>query len=91
MATIIEREVMSVYSGRDGRCCCGCAGKHSYASQFQIAAGKHRGYKVDDDEMNDRMVTRIAKLIENNLDKAKWGDNNVSLVVENRLYVAYWA
>src|SRR3990172_4945351 len=39
-------DIQSVYSGINGRCCCGCSGKHSYASQYRELASKGIGYQV---------------------------------------------
>ena len=80
---------MSVYSGRDGKCCCGCAGKHSYTEAHREVAGKNRGYTVDDDDVNDKMVRRVIKLIKENEASADDNCDFVSLVVGTRLYVAY--
>jgi len=84
-------DVMSVYSGKNGRCCCGCAGKHTYASKWQAAAGKDRGFKVTDDEVNDRTVKlilgKIAKIGGEQYD-GPFG-SHVSAVSGDRVYVAY--
>ena len=56
--------VAQVYSGKQGRCCCGCAGKHTYAKQYQAWSSKHRGYDVGDDECSDRTVKMIVRKIE---------------------------
>lgn len=91
-------DVMSVYSGINGQCCCGCAGKHTYASQHQKIASKNRGYEVDDEEVSDRTV----KLIVNKMNKylaitgnkpefttKKMLKELVSIVIGKRLYIAY--
>jgi hypothetical protein len=52
-------KIKSVYSGRPG-CCCGCRGKYTYAKKFQDESSKARGYKVTDDECNDRVVRMIV-------------------------------
>ena len=88
-AKIELSKVMSVYSGRDGKCCCGCAGTHSYASIHREAASKDRGYEVTDEDISDRNVSRIVKKMNRSNDVDVSGDH-ASLVVENRLYVAYF-
>lgn len=55
-------EVAFVYSGKDG-CACGCRGKYSYASQHQEWASNNRGYKVNDDEVNDKTVKQVVKKV----------------------------
>lgn len=81
--------VMSVYSGRVGSCCCGCSGKHTYAKAHQKAASKSRGYAVTDDEVNDKTV----KLVVGKMNKEEKLDDDAddvkSVTVGNRLYVAY--
>lgn len=56
-------QVRSVYSGIYGKCCCGCAGKHSYRSDLREEASKNRGYPVQDDEVSDLAVKRIYNKI----------------------------
>lgn len=53
--------VVSVYSGRVNACCCGCAGKHTYATAHRDFGGESRGYPVKDDEVSDRGVKTIFK------------------------------
>lgn len=88
MEPLDAREVPSVYSGRNGKCCCGCSGQHYYAKAHQKWATKNRGYKVTDDEVNDGQVTRIVNII----NKADAVDDSVvyrSTIVGNRIYIAY--
>jgi hypothetical protein len=56
-------KVVSVYSGKEGKCCCGCSGNHRYASQHVKFASKDRGYDVSADEVNDKQVRKVVKLI----------------------------
>lgn len=86
-------QVASVYSGINGRCCCGCAGKHTFSSRHRQWSEKNRGYSVDDGEVNDRTVkmiyNKVVKAIENgNLEFDEL--NFTSAVVGNRLYCIYW-
>jgi len=91
-------DVMSVYSGINGQCCCGCAGKHTYASKYQKIASKDRGYEVGDEEVSDRTV----KLIVNKMNKylaipgnkpeytnKKMLKELISIVKGEHLYIAY--
>lgn len=57
MNNVNIEQVSSVYSGKNGSCCCGCAGKHTYASAHRTWASKNRGYNVGLDEVNDRVVS----------------------------------
>lgn len=91
MTKQIELEkVASVYSGKSDKCCCGCSGKHTYASAHKEWASSHRGYAVMDEEVNDRVVRLHVAKINNHLNETEdlgecvsW-DNG-----EGRVYVAY--
>jgi hypothetical protein len=82
-------KMSSVYSGINGRCCCGCSGKHTYASVHRVNAGKNRGYEVKDEEINDRTVKRIVNLINKTELKEHAYDDMVAVVIKKRLYIAY--
>jgi hypothetical protein len=91
----IDREkAKSVYSGKDGACCCGCSGTHYYASKHREEAGKSRGYNVEDKEINDKQVTRIINKIEKlaaagvQIDTVP--DVYFSAVEGKRLYIVYY-
>jgi hypothetical protein len=81
-------QIQSVYSGRNGRCCCGCSGKHTYASATREIASKHRGYAVTDDEISDRVVKLICNKI-NATDAVIEKPTYYYAVVGERVYIAY--
>jgi len=95
MAHVELNKVASVYSGQDGSCCCGCSGKHTYASQYRDWSSKDRGYEVKENEVSDRsvktLVNKMNKLFEDGVEKEDGDDpsNLVSVVNGNRLYIAY--
>lgn len=89
MNKIEINQVKSVYSGKPGRCCCGCSGIHRYAKDHRNWASKNRGYTVTDDEINDRFVKKVVNIINANIEVADVGVNNTSVEMNNRLYVAY--
>lgn len=98
-ANMIEvGEVLSVYAGRAGACCCGCSGKHSYASAYRNIATRRRGYAVKDDEVSDRSVKLIVgkmnRLVREGLAAASVGyfagEKSVAVEHGNRVYVAYF-
>ena len=82
--------IISVYSGKPG-CACGCRGKHTTAKAYQNLRSKNRGYEVTDDECNDRTVSLIVNKMNKQFDECIKGDNNYSLELPNRLYIAYFA
>lgn len=57
---------MSVYSGKAGKCYCGCSGNHRYASKHVEAAGKDRGYAIGKEEVNDRQVKKVLGIVQAN-------------------------
>jgi len=84
----LNNPVSSVYSGIDGKCCCGCSGKHYYASTHREWAQKKRGYAVKDEDINDRMIEKVIKIIEN-AEKIEDLGSCISTTVGKRLYIAY--
>lgn len=83
-------EVASVYSGKAHACCCGCAGKHSYHAATRKEASKNRGYKLTDDELNEKQCTRVLNLVKKNVATAQYMVNDhIATEVGNRLYIVY--
>jgi len=83
------KKIRSVYSGKDG-CACGCNGKHFYTTADIKASGAGRGYPVTSDEVSDAMVTKVIKKLLEHPSFIEAGDNNFSLVLGKRLYIAYF-
>lgn len=88
---INKAKVRSVYSGKPGKCGCGCSGTQSYRADPKLRAlgGKHRGYDVRDDEVSERNVTRIVNLMNKNLIDVEKGEGYLSLETGGRMYIAY--
>jgi hypothetical protein len=80
-------KVASVYSGINGRCCCGCSGKYSYAAAHRDFSTKDRGYEVRDEEISDRSVKLICSKVEKVADAELLSDTQITAVVGNRLYM----
>lgn len=85
----MNKIIISVYSGIDGRCCCGCSGNHRYASAYRKLASENRGYEVRDEEISDRSVKIISNKVLNHKDSEHNGDHS-SLVSGNRLLIVYY-
>jgi len=87
-------DIICVYSGIDGKCGCGCAGKYSYhADPALLTAGAlRRGYAVSDDEVNPRMIKKVLKIMQDPTNEARVmrEGENVSIVIGSRLYVAHF-
>lgn len=77
-------DVQSVYSGRDGACCCGCAGRHYYHPAFAELAERHRA------KVSARMVARVVATLRaadpRDLDVCT---GYIATTVGARLYIAY--
>lgn len=94
VAALALEDVVSVYSGKPGKCCCGCAGNHRYALAHVVSgvAAKSRGYAVDADEVNDRQVRKVLRVVQENIgrdDVDAMEDGFASVVVGGRLYIVY--
>ena len=81
MTTISIKDVESAYSGKDGKCCCGCSGKHYYLK----AQGDYRGGGTTKDATQ---VKRILNIV-NAAEKKEVDSVFVSAVVDTRLYIVY--
>jgi hypothetical protein len=68
---ISPADVLTVYSGKPG-CMCGCNGKYFITAQNRAAAARDRGYEYEDDQVNEKMVRKVIRLV-----KAAAGDKNV--------------
>lgn len=84
-----NKVIVSVYSGIAGRCCCGCAGKHRYASEHREYSSKYRGYSVTDEDVSDRSVKIISNKVLNDPDMKDEGDH-AYVVKGNRLLITYF-
>lgn len=87
-------KVMTVYSGKDGKCCCGCSGKHTVASAFAAAHEATHGYACRPEDVSDRTVKTIVGKMERAVETGAGvledcDDSMVSVVVGGRLYIAY--
>ena len=83
-------DVKSVYSGKNGRCCCGCSGNYRYPSSLTPEAfKKSHGYELDPKEVSDRQVRRIFGIVMGDPHREE-GGSWVSSVVGERLYTVYF-
>ena len=78
--------VFKVYTGRAGKCMCGCAGKYSYT---ELGAKEHGpGYDVDD-SVSERSVKIITgKLLRNSNTQRE--DDYMMLEQNGRILVAWF-
>ena len=66
-------QFQQVYSGKDGRCCCGCSGKHYTAADKGWAA----------------MGAKVMRLLNDPANGAEDNGDHVSVVLDGRLYIGY--
>ena len=84
------RNILSVYSGKQGRCMCGCSGKYTYNPQFRKEGSLRRGYEVTAEDCNERTVKMIAKKVLTN-PLVKYEDDYAYVDTDTRSYVVYFA
>ena len=82
-------DIISVYSGKVNKCCCGCSGKHTYKKSTQDIASKDRGYTVRDEECNDKTVKLIINKMNKDPNTFLELYSHFSLETKRRLYIAY--
>lgn len=78
--------VYKVYSGKAGRCMCGCAGKYSYTAVGAVEDSP--GYDVSD-SVNERSVKIIAGKVLRSANK-RTEDGMVYSVQNGRILVAFF-
>ena len=86
---LTAKDILSVYSGQDGKCCCGCAGKHYYNPSYMKEGTKYRGYEVTEDETSIKMVEKVLKVLKQAEELEIDGSGFISTVVGKRLYIVY--
>lgn len=69
-------KVVDVYTGKEG-CRCGCRGKYTYASKFQEYGTLTRGYEVSDDEVNDKRIARVVRIMNERLSEVECLDGYI--------------
>lgn len=82
-------DVMMVYSGKAGGCWCGCRGSYRYRAATQALGTKRRGYAVGADEVNERQVAKILRLMKANPSRVEAFDNGFSMTLDGRDYGVY--
>jgi hypothetical protein len=86
------KDIESIYSGKAGKCMCGCSGKYTYATINKVKAGKERGYEVGDEECNDKVVKMLLKRMKNFVSNGvalQLGTSYYFITVGERTYTLY--
>jgi hypothetical protein len=91
MSLIVNNQtVYKCYQGKLNRCMCGCSGKYKVASAEVEYAGKERGYPVFEEDISDRVVKRITKLILENENKVYYEDDNIYMLEDKEKNKVYY-
>lgn len=83
--------VVTVYSGKPG-CACGCRGRYFVTPASEPIAAKRRGYPAFPEDIKEREVRRIVRLLNASPDTKKFGGSEediYELEVGGRVYRAY--
>ena len=79
--------IAKVYSGKDGRCMCGCSGKYSYTASGAVE--QNPGYDVSD-SVNERSVKIIAGRVLRN-PNTDYKDAGYAILAQNgRVLVVFY-
>jgi hypothetical protein len=82
--------IVKVYKGKPNSCMCGCAGTYYYAKAHQEFGSRERGYKVDDEEVNDGVVKRVLNKVAKEGDRARTiGSDIWDVVIGKTQYTIY--
>ena len=84
-----EKDVLSVYVGRIGKCCCGCSGKHTYNPDHREEGSANRGYTVGPEECDIIDIRHVLGLVQEAAAVAEFGVNNISIETATRVFVVY--
>lgn len=81
----LERsQVVMVYSGKAGKCACGCAGSYRYTKEHKAEAEKNGG------RVNEAQVTRVLALLNANPDAVNYEGLGVYWMdLGDRTYTVY--
>lgn len=82
LPNILIEQIDSAYIGKPDKCMCGCSGTYSYSSMNREKSSKSRGYKINDDEVNDKRVKFI-------LDRMRKFQANGVYVLDDYIYSVY--
>lgn len=88
IATLTLKDIKRVYSGIDGKCCCGCSGKYWEADAVRCVGVDHGSEIYVPDT---RMITKVFNLLKAAPGECQQGSNHIARVVGGRLYIAYFA
>ena len=84
------KQILQVYSGLDGKCCCGCAGRYWYGTGKANSVARDNGYAPSPEDCSDRMVAKVIRLInEAPIEELEITDSYLARVIGARLYIAY--
>lgn len=77
-------DIDQVYSGIDGKCCCGCSGTHYYRAAYAADPTNDLG----EVKVSDKMVVKVLSIIQAAED-VDFDSAYIATTVGKRLYIAY--
>jgi hypothetical protein len=85
-----SENVQQVYTGKDGKCCCGCSGRHRLNPKHHKLGETHHGYTVTKTELSLLMVNRVCEMLNTHPDLlVKNSDDCYSVSLGEKIYIAY--
>lgn len=88
LVNLTPADVLSVYTGKAGKCRCGCAGIYRYSAQHRSLGSLIRGYE-EPDEVNDRQVAKVLAIVQENFAVATAGSNYFDVELDGKVFTVY--
>lgn len=93
-AKIKADKVSSVYTGKSGACCCGCAGKRWYPTSMAPHGKALRGYEIDAESVSDiavkRAINKVNKMMVEQPEKIESDSTYIVYDDGNRQTIVYF-
>jgi hypothetical protein len=86
---LTEEQIVTVYSGKAGKCFCGCSGNYRVNPAHFELAGKRRGYAYDASEANLTQVRKVLRIVKENIDRVEFFNGGASVEIGERVYALY--
>jgi hypothetical protein len=78
--TLTANDIVSVYSGKPGECCCGCKGTHYRSSSSPLESTI---------KTSDTMVLKVLRGMQANEELVQVDEGHIWMELRGRLFIAY--